>query len=140
MKRCIRNSCIAMQVVFLLCLVGCDKPSKRDLAILVSPDKRVKAALVEVGGPATVGFAYEVQIRTKKGTTDVVAILDKVQSKGGGELPMLRWRDAKTLIISFAKARVFRYTNFWQRAELDNFATTYEIRLEVTEKRGIPYP
>jgi len=39
----------------------------------------------------------------------------------------ISWESKKNLIISYDKARIFQFRNFWQSSEVDNFQTTISI-------------
>jgi len=115
---------IAFSCVVLL--LGCSE-SYEEQARLLSPDRRVEAVWVQMGGGgATTGFAYHLHIvragdKPQRGMRLLVA--DKISNV------KLSWRGPKRLEISYDSARIFNFFNFWHDREVDNFTYVVEIRL-----------
>jgi hypothetical protein len=44
----------------------------------------------------------------------------------------IKWTSNKELLVSYRKARIFNYTNFWEDSDVDNYRYVVEISLNCT--------
>lgn len=113
-------------------LTGCSPVHRRTIAEAPSPNGGLVASVVEVNGGATVPYAYSITLsRADHGRSGVeeVAFLYKVHNRNNRDRPMLTWRGNTTLEISFRKARVQSYTNYYWVGERPEGQVYVEIRL-----------
>jgi hypothetical protein len=105
----------------LLVLAGCGKGdlcSEDEMSRAASPDKRVDAVVTKGNCGGTTDYSYRVSIvQAGKAPidSDVIFLADKAEGLG------ISWRAPKELLISYKKARIFRFTNFWSAKEVDDF-------------------
>jgi hypothetical protein len=95
-----------------------------------SPDGKLEAVLVERQTGATVSTPtelYLVNVGQRIGENPVF-VADKTNGL------ILKWTSPSTITIWYSKARIFRFTNFWQPAG----APLIEIRLLPTDARSVP--
>jgi hypothetical protein len=100
--------------------------SYEEQARLASPDRRVEAVWVQIGGGATTGFAYHLYIvrfgdKPQRGMQLLTA--DRISNL------KMSWREPKRLEISYDSARSFNFFNFWHDREVDDYKYVVEIRL-----------
>lgn len=101
----------------------------RELKRVLSPDKRVEAVLIEAEGDATVANSVDVFIvlpRTKVTERDLSRSLFTADHYREIDI---QWRRTQLLRISYEKARIFRFTNFWHSEVIDNWNYIVEISL-----------
>lgn len=106
-----RNSII---LLFVSLLSGCgveDLCSSSVLNTLVSPSGETKALIVQRDCGATTAMAYSVHVMA---TNEEPSERNIVFKSDMTEDISLAWRSDTTLIISYRKARIFNFTNFWQ--------------------------
>ena len=118
----------AIMVAFLV--HGCSAPcSHEEVARIKSPDGKVDGVHVRGNCGATTPFSEHVFI---------VPTGDKTpELKGDYQLFLadhvsglkLAWRESKVLEIHYEEARIFRFSNFWQSKNVDNFSYVVEVRL-----------
>jgi hypothetical protein len=110
--------------------------SLKELKRVRSPDKKVDAVLIETNGGATVSFGNKVflVIPEKKIRQDdfkyAVFTADHYQNVD------INWQANQQLLISYNKARIFSYTNFWQTDEIKNWNYVVEIKLKCSSTGG----
>lgn len=51
---------------------------------------------------------------------------------------VINWNSEKELTLSFSKARIFHYTNFWQHQDVDDFKHIIEITLFPNSSNSLP--
>jgi hypothetical protein len=94
---------------------------------VASPDRRVEAVWVrDSGGGATVSTSYKLFIVPTGGTPTrghELLLAEKVSNL------QITWREPKRLEVSYDKARIYRFFNYWQDRDLDDFRHVVEIRL-----------
>jgi len=93
-----------------------------------SPGGKVEAVLIQSNGGATTSYGYSIFIVPKGGSIDKKANPVFLSDKTRGL--RFNWSGPKKLEIYYAEARIFRFKNFWQHREVDNFK--YEVK--ITEK------
>jgi hypothetical protein len=98
-----------------------------------APDGVVDAVLVRGNGGATTSFSYSVFLVPSATIFDERAPLFEPERalfvadhQKGLELV---WRKPRFLEIRFAKARIFRFSNFWHSREVQNYQYVVELRL-----------
>jgi len=113
------------------CGIGRDS---EEVARLCSPDNKVEAVFERAGGGgATSGFTYALFI-VKKGmkvmkSDDVLFQADHLKNLH------LNWKSDRILEISYDEARIFKFTNFWQSSNVQNYQYVVELKL-VSNKEG----
>jgi hypothetical protein len=116
-------------LLFMIFVSACSSDSE-ELWRVTSPDSRVDAVIIRIGGGgATVGFSYKLFIvprGEKAGTTGECLLADKI-----GDVSAT-WRKPQNLEIRYDQARIFSFQNFWQSKDLDNFKYVVELQLVPT--------
>jgi hypothetical protein len=116
--------------------VAGDDFSLKELKRIISSDKKVEAVLVETNGGATSSLDNLVFIVipgkkiTQADTKYSVFNADHYQNVD------IKWEKNNELLISYSKARIFNYTNFWQTQEIDNWNYVVEIKLHCLSPDG----
>lgn len=133
MKLLILYSCL------LAILIGCFYPEKEDkfsfkeIKRISSPDSRVEAVLVEFSGGATVGNSAVVYLLEKgepiKESTGSLFTSDHFYGVD------IEWKANKNLVIKYEKARIFKFSNFWNPS-LDSWDYIVEITLQCLSPDG----
>jgi hypothetical protein len=101
-----------------------------------SPDNKVDAVLVESGGGATVANGHEVfLVLPGKKITDIPSDYSCFTADHTRK-PDIEWTQNKRLLISYDKARIFRFTNFWHSDSLDNWNYIIELKLKPNDSTG----
>jgi hypothetical protein len=97
-----------------------------------SPDGEVDALLMQSNGGATTSFSYDLFI-VPKGQTAQKLSLDYSQF-GADKVKDLKiaWIENRILQIDCKKARIFRFSNFWQSEGVQNYNYIVEIRISST--------
>jgi hypothetical protein len=83
----------------------------------------IEAVIVKRNCGATADNSFQVFI-IPAGESDLgesIFLADQVENIS------ISWESKKNLIISYDKARIFQFRNFWQSSEVDNFQTTISI-------------
>ena len=96
---------------------------------VTSPDGVVDAVMLRKNDGATVPYLYEVHI-VPKGEK----IEEDFQNFVADHVSDLEiaWQAPKLLKISYAEARIFEFSNFWQSADVRDFKHVVELRLAPT--------
>lgn len=95
---------------FFLLLLGCGDCANELIVRLPSPDKYVDALVTKKDCGATADYSYRIFIVPHDATIpskDYVFLSDKTE---GIEV---EWEDSKQLTITYLKARIFHFRNFW---------------------------
>lgn len=93
---------------------------------LRSPDGKVDAVLVRCNGGATTSYSYRLSLVPPGGKNedgDETLLADHVSNLE------LSWAKPKFLEIHYQQARIFRFSNFWESAKIENGRYIVEIRL-----------
>jgi hypothetical protein len=117
---------LGLTIISLL-LNGCSDPvSYKEISRTTSPDSVVDAVIIESDAGATTSFAYSLYIVPKGGN-----FKKGYESFISDHIDGLRvfWKQDRFLIIEYNKGRVFKFQNFWETKELQNFRYVVEIRL-----------
>jgi hypothetical protein len=80
---------------------------------------------------ATTAYSYKVYITPKGVSTEKINpifIADKLD----GEI--IEWSSSKHLRIKYRQARIFKFTNYWDSRDVDNFNYVVTIREIPTEE------
>ena len=106
--------------LFVMASVSCSVDgscSSEEVNRTSSPDKLVDAVVIKNNCGATTSFSYRIFVvpvgeDTKKNS---IFLADKVEGLN------IQWTSSKKLLITYADARIFEYTNFWQSKKIQNF-------------------
>ena len=121
-----------------LAFFGCDSGdlcSHEEVSRVTSPDDIVDAVIVQKNCGTTASNAYRVYVIKK----------DWIPNSEGGDPVFvsdntddiyIHWGDDKQLLISYAKARIFHFKNFWHSKEVDDFAYIVSVTENVTKFSG----
>jgi len=93
---------------------------------VTSPDGIVQAVIVERESDATVPTPMELYlVRTNHSLSGEPVVLgDRFENL------QVTWREPRFLELRYEKARIFRFTNFWQSSDVDQLRYVVEIRLK----------
>ena len=112
-----------------------NEPVLSEIQRISSPDKKVDAVLITADVDATTSPSSKVFIvkpGVKISRNDFQYAV--FNSDHTNKMIRLSWTENKQLIVSFDKARIFNYTNFWESEDLDNYKYVVEIILNCTSK------
>lgn len=117
-KKCIFG--LVFPVTFFLMVSGCGKQNlceKQELLRKSSPDNVVDVVMVRMDCGATTDYSYQVYLTPHGGEVSEypIFIADKVSNID------ISWKAEKSLQISYDRARIFKFKNFWQTKEIDDF-------------------
>ena len=108
-----------------------------EIARAKSPDGLVDAVLVRGNAGATTPYTFSAFLVPSGSVFDQTSPSFKIERAlfvaDHQEGLELAWRAAKFLEIRYAKARVYRFTNFWQAREVQDFTYVVELRLIPTD-------
>lgn len=115
--------------IYLFKLGGALVPSadySEEVLRIPSPDSVVDAVLMKTNGGATTSFGYELYIvpsgrKPQKGSESFNA--DHLDGMN------VLWKQTRLLEIQYREGRIFRFTNFWQSKDVENFHYVVELRL-----------
>lgn len=120
---------LLLVAIFILFFFGCHVIDEQEIERIESPDGKVDAVLIVKNGGATTSLTYEVFIVPRGGVVRKkslpVFIADKVINLRA------KWLRAKLIEISYTDARIFKYKNFWQHRDVEQFK--YEVKIIETE-------
>jgi hypothetical protein len=97
-----------------------------------SPDGEVDAVLIESDAGATIPVSYHLFILPKGASSKELSfdrsqlLADKVQDL------RITWIENKILQIDCKSARIFRFSNFWQSKEIQDYRYIVEIKISPT--------
>ena len=124
-RRCLQG----FAIVVLTVVAGCTSTESEEWRV-TSPDSRVDAVFIQVGGGGpTVGFSYKLFIvprGAKPNKTGELLLADKIGNVNGV------WSKPRKLEIRYDQARIFSFANFWQSKDVDNFKYVVELQLVPT--------
>lgn len=138
---------ILLTLLLLLCVSSifnaCNKIEKfqetNEIVRVTSPDSVVDAFITQNGGGgATVGFTYTLYIvpkgNVKDKYNDPILLADRIEDLN------VKWIKPRLLDITFQKARIFKFSNFWSCSEIDNFKYEVEVKLnDSSDSTYFPY-
>ncbi len=106
--------------------------SYKEINRKTSKDGKVDALITEVNCGATSSYSYRVNIVPKDSdiTDDYVYLSDKTSGLD------ISWKGIKNLSITYNEARIFKFTNFWQSKEVDNFHYIVSITESNSENKN----
>jgi hypothetical protein len=109
-----------------------------EISRITSPDSVVDAVLTRSGIDATTAFVYRVYLvpRGRPVNTPALASSELFRADQVEALES-RWARTKLLEISYTRARIFHFSNFWNTRELDQFAYTVELRLKSVHESAL---
>jgi len=108
-----------------MALVACTGKSS-EVGRFKSPDGVVEAVIVERASDATVATPIEVYLVPIGTPVSGEPLLtgDRFENL------FLTWREPRLLELRYTKGRVYKFTNFWQSADVDQFRYVVELRLK----------
>jgi hypothetical protein len=100
--------------------------AREELLRVKSPDARVEAVLVRTNAGATTPYGFKVFIvpaggRWEPGHENFAA--DHVEKLATS------WQQDRLLVVEYREARIYRFSNFWQSRELDDWRYVVELKL-----------
>ncbi|KPA19168.1 hypothetical protein MHK_000613 [Candidatus Magnetomorum sp. HK-1] len=104
---------------------GLNPCTEEDVFRQTSPDNLVDVIVINRNCGATTSISNSVYIVPKGELTDKyrpVFVADHVVNL------KVKWLKSKFLVISYAEARIFEFTNFWNSRYIENFM--YEVRIK----------
>src|SRR5450432_3754777 len=110
--------------------------SLNEIKRILSPDKKTEAVLIEDQGDATVANFIQVYIVLPGVKITVAERQYFIFNADHYSDINIEWKADRKLVIEYAKARIFKFTNFWQDEKLDNWNYTVEIALNCTSHDG----
>jgi hypothetical protein len=107
----------------------------REIERLPSPDHRVEAILVErqKGFSGAVYLVYIAPLRAHRLSNEVFRA-DSCQGL------KIEWKNDKVLDISYSKAIVYYYRNYWYSSDVDHWRYRVEVRLRPTTEFSLNAP
>jgi hypothetical protein len=99
---------------------------QKELVRIKSPDSVVEAVLIQGDGEATVSSPYKIFIvpsGEKPKAEDEVFRADHTRGLH------ISWAKNNLLKVEFDKARIFRFTKFWQSRKVRDFEYIVEIKI-----------
>jgi hypothetical protein len=127
-----------LRIVFSLLVItaasGCSHYS-REIERLPSPGHRVEAILVErqKGFSGAVYLVYIAPLGAHR-LGDEVFLADSCQGL------KIEWKNDKILDISYSKAIVYSYRNYWYSSDVDDWRYRVEVRLRPTTEFSLNVP
>ena len=115
---------------FLLLISGCiseDNRKLEEIKRITSPDKKVDAVISVLNGGATSSNGYHIFI-VPNGTVPYDIKFSQFSCDHQDSLG-IKWVDNKLLNIFYKEARIFRFSNFWNSDNVDNWTYVVEIKL-----------
>jgi len=122
------HSLLILPLLLLSCLSCGMVDDFQEVARQSSLDGVVDAVMFRAGGGgATSGFSYSLFV-VKKGSgidksNDVLLQADHLTNM------RLAWKSDRILEISYDEARIFKFKNFWQSKDVQNFQYVVELKL-----------
>jgi len=110
--------------------------SLKEVKRIVSPDNKVDAVLVETFGGATVANGYKIfVVLPGRKIADEESHYSRFTADHTRNLD-IKWTQEKRLLISYDKARIFQFTNFWHSDSLDKWDYIVELTLKSNKANG----
>ena len=117
-------------LLFVTIIIGCQNTpsivSQNEISRVSSPDSLVDAVVMEYNGGATTDFIYRVHTVPAQGSPKED---HEIFRADGIRNLAVNWDRPKLLEISYDKARIFHFSNFWQSSEVEDFSYVVEIKL-----------
>jgi hypothetical protein len=118
---------LCLSLVSLVGLASCISNSdSQELWRVPSPDSRVDAVLVRIGGPAMVGFSYKLFIVPHGANPPRSG--ERLLAERVKNLTAV-WREGKKLDLLYDEALIYHFTNYWHSKEMDDHKYIVELRL-----------
>jgi hypothetical protein len=124
-------------------LTNCSKNQDgmlKEISRKTSPDGKVDAIVAVHQGNATVANAFYVFIVPKNRTIKNYDINYSVFKCDHQEELKIGWIENRLLNISFKKARIFSYSNFWHHEKLDSWNYMVEMKINSTSHKRYLQP
>jgi hypothetical protein len=103
--------------------------SKTEYYRVKSPDAEVDAVLIKSGGGATTSASYNLFILPKGASSKELPLEHSQLIADKAEDLRITWIENKILKIDCKSARIFRFSNFWQSKEVQDYKYVVEIRI-----------
>jgi hypothetical protein len=122
------NKYFITSIVFIILFFpSCGNVEREEILRVKSSDSMVEVILIRTNAGATTAYGYMLYIvppgaQPKEGQEIFKA--DNVEDL------QVTWKEPKILGITYKKARIFFFTNFWQSKEVQNFNYVVTIDLE----------
>jgi hypothetical protein len=117
---------LAVLALLLIGLSGCDQCAQETTRV-TSPDGKVDAIVTVTNCGATTSYGYVVHV-TARGAepeeADERFRADKVHAL------KVYWEANRFLVIEYAAARIFHFSNFWSAKSVDDYKYVVQIRLK----------
>jgi hypothetical protein len=129
MIRTIANTVLAALALLLIGLSGCDQSVQETMRV-TSPDGKVDAIVtVSNSGAfgATTSEGYQVHV-TARGAEPEEA--DEQFRADHVRALRVYWKANRFLVIEYAEARIFQFSNFWSAESVDQHKYVVQIRLK----------
>jgi hypothetical protein len=94
-----------------------------------SPDAEVDAVLMKSDGGATTSVSYNLFILPKGASSRELPLEHSRLIADNAEGLRITWIENKVLKIDCKSARIFRFSNFWQSKEVQDYRYVVEIRI-----------
>jgi len=94
-----------------------------------SPDAEVDAVLMKSDGGATTSVSYNLFILPKGASSRELPLEHSRLIADNAEGLRITWIENKILEIDCKSARIFRFSNFWQSKEVQDYRYIVEIRI-----------
>jgi len=112
--------------IFFLSINGCGNNNlcvEQEVVRKKLQDSIVEAVVVKTNCGATTSNSFKVFLTSKGQNTskESVFLADRVDNLN------ISWLSEKQLLITYDKARIFQFRNFWQPTEIDDFHYTISI-------------
>jgi hypothetical protein len=94
-----------------------------------SPDAEVDAVLMKSDGGSTTSVSYNLFILPKGASSKKLPLEHSQLIADKAEDLKITWIENKILEIDCKSARIFRFSNFWQSKEVQDYRYIVEIRI-----------
>ena len=123
------NKSVIIVLLFCVCFnfISCTKfCSLEEVKRLTSHDNKIDAVIIKKNYGATSSYVYDLYVVPKGKNVDSKDA--KFTADHIKELELI-WLQDRLLQITYKKARIFHFSNFWQFKEVNNFSYVVEIQL-----------
>jgi len=120
----------------LLILTACSCEDT-EIQRVKSPDGKVEAVNVQSNCGATTAYSEQVYIVPMGGKFPTEGKFAQFIADHTDGLEIV-WREQKVLEVRYNKARIFKFSNFWESKDVENFEYVVEIRLNPLSNHSLP--
>lgn len=126
MKNCWHGLLLRCAIVTATLVMCACRGELSERARVTSPDGKLQAIVAERSSGATVATPVELYVVPSNGTLSGEPLL--VGDRFANLRPV--WKGPNFLEVQYDKGRVFKFTNFWQPSNPEQFQFVVEIRLK----------